>query len=85
MNVKQLMFRCKQYSVFFLSDLKLICAGIGFLYLVGTVVNNPIRIVEKALCNIDSQQMQSFSAIIECVRSRLQHDSRLAATGVFAL
>jgi len=55
-----------------LAELKLVCVGIGFLFLVGMVVNIPILIVEKPLHNINSQQMQPLSAIIESVRSRLQ-------------
>jgi multidrug efflux pump subunit AcrB len=45
---------------------------LGFLILIGTVVNNPILIVEQALKNIRHNAMAANQAIIESLRSRLR-------------
>ncbi len=58
---------------------------LGFLILIGTVVNNPILIVEKTLRNIEVQQMQPFPAIIESVRSRLRPMVMSSVTTILGL
>ena len=58
---------------------------LGFLILIGTVVNNPILIVEKTLRNIDSQRMQPIPAIVESVRSRLRPMIMSSVTTILGL
>jgi multidrug efflux pump subunit AcrB len=45
---------------------------LGFLILVGTVVNNPILIVDQALTNLRVEGMQSVDAVKSAVESRLK-------------
>ena len=45
---------------------------LGFLVLIGTVVNNPILIMEQTLKNVTDHGMESASAVIEATRSRLR-------------
>lgn len=45
---------------------------LGFLVLIGTVVNNPILIVEQTLTNLRTRHMESSRAVIEAVRTRLR-------------
>jgi multidrug efflux pump subunit AcrB len=45
---------------------------LGFLVLIGTVVNNPILIVERAVANLREQGMEIFEAVTEAVRVRLR-------------
>ena len=45
---------------------------LGFLVLIGTVVNNPILIVEQAVRNLKTQGMAVVEAVMEAVRIRLR-------------
>jgi multidrug efflux pump subunit AcrB len=45
---------------------------LGFLVLIGTVVNNPILIVEQAVRNLQTQGMDTVAAIMEAVKIRLR-------------
>ena len=45
---------------------------LGFLILVGTVVNNPILIVDRALTNLNKEGMTSIEAVNDAVESRLR-------------
>jgi len=45
---------------------------LGFLVLIGTVVNNPILIVERAVSNLRQQGMAVLDAVSEAVRVRLR-------------
>lgn len=45
---------------------------LGFLVLIGTVVNNPILIVERAITNLRRHGMDVLDAITEAVRVRLR-------------
>jgi multidrug efflux pump subunit AcrB len=45
---------------------------LGFLVLIGTVVNNPILIVERAVTNLREQGMAIADAVSEAVRVRLR-------------
>jgi multidrug efflux pump subunit AcrB len=45
---------------------------LGFLVLIGTVVNNPILIVERAVSNLREQGMAIVDAVAEAVRVRLR-------------
>ena len=45
---------------------------LGFIMLVGTVVNNPILIVEQALVHIREDEMSIGEAVIESVRTRIR-------------
>ncbi|MCW8128163.1 efflux RND transporter permease subunit, partial [Microbulbifer halophilus] len=45
---------------------------LGFLILMGTVVNNPILIVHRAIDNVNGEHMQPLAAVQEAVSSRLR-------------
>ena len=45
---------------------------LGFLILMGTVVNNPILIVHRAVQNADERQMAPLAAVTEAVEARLR-------------
>lgn len=45
---------------------------LGFLILMGTVVNNPILIVDRAIDNLDHQGMTPIEAVREAVEARLR-------------
>ena len=45
---------------------------LGFLILMGTVVNNPILIVHRAVQSVDQQQMAPLAAVTEAVEARLR-------------
>ncbi|VUD69348.1 Multidrug resistance protein MexB [Thalassocella blandensis] len=45
---------------------------LGFLILMGTVVNNPILIVHRALSNVNEEAMPAVEAVREAVSSRLR-------------
>ena len=45
---------------------------LGFLVLIGTVVNNPILIVERAVTNLRERSMDVLGAVTEAVRIRLR-------------
>ena len=45
---------------------------LGFLILIGTVVNNPILIVERAVRNVEQKSMAVRDAVIEATRVRLR-------------
>jgi multidrug efflux pump subunit AcrB len=45
---------------------------LGFLVLIGTVVNNPILIVERAVSNLREQGMAIADAVSDAVRVRLR-------------
>jgi len=45
---------------------------LGFLVLIGTVVNNPILIVERAISNLRDQGLSVIDAVTEAVRIRLR-------------
>jgi multidrug efflux pump subunit AcrB len=45
---------------------------LGFLILMGTVVNNPILILHRAIDNVKQQSMAALEAVEEAVRSRLR-------------
>ena len=58
---------------------------LGFLILIGTVVNNPILIVEKSLNNIREYGMGSVPAIIDSVRLRLRPIIMSSVTTILGL
>jgi len=45
---------------------------LGFLILMGTVVNNPILIVHRAVANVEEQKMSPLDAVREAVEARLR-------------
>ena len=45
---------------------------LGFLVLVGTVVNNPILIVDRAMRNVGKKGMEAIEAVQEAVATRLR-------------
>lgn len=45
---------------------------LGFIMLVGTVVNNPILIVEQALLHVREDHMSISQAVVESVRTRIR-------------
>ena len=58
---------------------------IGFIMLVGTVVNNPILIVEQALQNVREGGMNSREAILDSVRTRIRPIFMTALIGLLGL
>ena len=58
---------------------------LGFLILIGTVVNNPILIVDRTVRNIAQRGMQTNEAILESVRTRLRPIMMSSITTVFGL
>jgi multidrug efflux pump subunit AcrB len=45
---------------------------LGFLILMGTVVNNPILVVHRAVQNVDRESMTPLEAVTEAIKSRLR-------------
>ena len=58
---------------------------VGFIILVGTVVNNPILIVEQALVHIREDRMVPREAILQSVRTRIRPIFMTALIGLFGL
>jgi multidrug efflux pump subunit AcrB len=58
---------------------------LGFLILIGTVVNNPILIVERAAREIEEQGMGIREAVREATRTRLRPVMMSTITTVFGL
>lgn len=58
---------------------------VGFIILVGTVVNNPILIVEQALVHIREDGMSHHAAILESLRTRIRPIFMTALIGLFGL
>lgn len=58
---------------------------LGFIILVGTVVNNPILIVEQALVHIREEGMPHREAILQSVRTRIRPIFMTALIGLFGL
>jgi hydrophobic/amphiphilic exporter-1 (mainly G- bacteria), HAE1 family len=58
---------------------------LGFIILIGTVVNNAILIVHQALNNVRYNSMAGLEAIGESVRTRIRPIFMSASTSVFAL
>jgi HAE1 family hydrophobic/amphiphilic exporter-1 len=58
---------------------------LGFIILVGTVVNNPILIVEQALSLMREVGMAPRKAILESVRTRIRPIFMTAFIGLFGL
>lgn len=58
---------------------------LGFIILVGTVVNNPILIVEQALVNVREQNMHPRDAVLDSVRTRIRPIFMTAFIGLFGL
>jgi multidrug efflux pump subunit AcrB len=58
---------------------------LGFVILVGTVVNNPILIVEQALLNIRDHGMDWYNAVVESTRTRIRPIMMSTLTTVFGI
>ena len=58
---------------------------LGFLVLIGTVVNNPILLVERALRNLREGAMEVREAVCEATASRLRPIMMSMVTTVFGL
>ena len=58
---------------------------LGFVILVGVVVNNAILIVHQALNNIRFNNMDYRDAVLESTRSRLRPIFMSAATSIFGM
>ena len=58
---------------------------LGFIILIGTVVNNAILIVHQALNNVRYNGLVGLDAIVESVRTRIRPIFMSASTSVFAL
>ena len=60
-------------------------AMLGFLILMGTVVNNPILIVHQAMTNVVRQHMRAREAVRDAVETRLRPIAMSTLTTVFGL
>jgi multidrug efflux pump subunit AcrB len=60
-------------------------AMLGFLILMGTVVNNPILIVHQAMTNVRTRGMDAMTAVREAVEARLRPIAMSTLTTVFGL
>ena len=58
---------------------------LGFVILIGTVVNNPILIVHQSLNHIRRDQMSPQQAILESVRTRIRPIFMTTASTVLGL
>jgi len=58
---------------------------LGFVILIGTVVNNPILIVEQALVYMRDEKMSQRAAILESVRTRIRPIFMTTTTTVLGL
>jgi HAE1 family hydrophobic/amphiphilic exporter-1 len=58
---------------------------LGFVILIGTVVNNPILIVHQSLNGMQHERRQPTEAILESVRTRVRPIFMTTATTVFGL
>ena len=58
---------------------------LGFLILIGTVVNNPILIIDRTIRNMKSKGMRSVEAVVESVRARLRPVMISSITTAFGL
>ncbi len=58
---------------------------LGFLILIGTVVNNPILIIDRTMRNIRTRGMVSVDAVMESVRARLRPIMISSITTIFGL
>ncbi len=58
---------------------------LGFLVLIGTVVNNPILIVERTVANMRERGMEAVDAVVESTRTRLRPIMMSSITTVFGL
>ena len=58
---------------------------LGFLILIGTVVNNPILLVDRSVRNINNRKMAVNEAIRESVGARLRPIMMSTITTVFGL
>jgi multidrug efflux pump subunit AcrB len=74
--------------LFGLSELHLsfdMIAMLGFLILMGTVVNNPILIVHQAMTNVRDEHMDAMEAVQDAVATRLRPIAMSTLTTVFGL
>ena len=58
---------------------------LGFLILIGTVVNNPILIIDRTMRNIRTRGMASINAVMESVRARIRPIMISSITTIFGL
>ena len=58
---------------------------LGFLILMGTVVNNPILIVHQAMVNVREAGMQAYEAVIDAIETRLRPIAMSTLTTVCGL
>lgn len=58
---------------------------LGFLILMGTVVNNPILVVHRSVSNLNEQGMSAVEAVKEAVEARLRPIAMSTITTLFGL
>jgi HAE1 family hydrophobic/amphiphilic exporter-1 len=75
----------KLQNIFLSSQPMDILTMLGFVILIGVVVNNAILIVHQALNNIRENGMQHKEAVVESVRTRLRPIYMSASTSVFGM
>ncbi len=58
---------------------------LGFLILIGTVVNNPILLIDRTMRNIKTRGMASVDAVLESTRARIRPIMISSITTIFGL
>ncbi len=58
---------------------------LGFLILIGTVVNNPILIIDRTIKNIKHKGMEAVDAVMESTRARIRPVMISSITTIFGL
>lgn len=75
----------KLVNIFLILQPMDILTMLGFIILVGTVVNNAILIVHQALNNIREQGMEHKEAVIDSVKTRIRPIYMSATTSIFGM
>jgi len=75
----------KMINVFMSPQQLDILTMLGFIILIGVVVNNAILIVHQSLNNVRNHGMRRKEAVLESVRSRLRPIYMTAATSIFGM
>ena len=75
----------KLLNIFLIKQPMDILTMLGFVILIGVVVNNAILIVHQALNNFHNRGMDYYEAVLDSTRSRLRPIYMSAATSIFGM
>ncbi|MDH3922499.1 MAG: efflux RND transporter permease subunit, partial [Desulfobulbaceae bacterium] len=75
----------KLLNIFLVKQPMDVLTMLGFVILIGVVVNNAILIVHQALNNFHNRGMNHFDAVLDSTRSRLRPIYMSAATSIFGM